>query len=266
MSEKNIQCLFDFINFYAKKSHLLFPGTLAFPQFFAISIRSVSYNFIESKDFEQLCLSYCQILQTIVNRVYNNKTKKYKIIIDCNKVKDAVVTRKNIDSDNFILLETYLKDNDSINNYRNALLNETLSYYNFENINEFISHLYRRKCCVSEEKNPIEPLPPSSKHYLIYPIQSNSSFISQNMFYTDGWGPFYWNVFHSVGGEGGTNERNNELLKFIYVFSITVPCNQCRDNYINKIKTFEKYNNNNNIQDLYQKIHDEVNYEKILVT
>ena len=262
MSEKKIQCLFDFINFYSKKSHLLFPGTLAFPQFFAISIRAVSYNFIDSKNFEQLCLSYCQILQTIVNRVYNNDFKRYKILIDCNQLKDAVTTRKNIDNDSFILLESYLKDNDSVNNYRTALLNETLSYYNFENINEFINHLCKRKCCTSEAKNTITPFPPSSKHYLIYPIQSNSSFISQNMFYTNGWGPFYWNIFHSVGEGGNNNNRDNELIKFIYVFSITVPCNKCRDNYINKIKSFENYNDIN-IKDLYQKIHDEVNYEKI---
>ena len=271
MSEKKInQCLFDFINFYAKKSHLLFPGTLAFPQYFAISIRSISYNLDESEDFKKLCLSYCQILQTIINRVFD---KKYKIIINCNKLKDAVITRKNIETFDFILLESYLNDNDgSIDNYRNALLNETLNYYNFENIKDYIHHLYKKNCCTSEEKMTISP-PPSSKHYLIFPPQfpqlSNTSFTPETMFYTTGWGPFFWNIFHSVGkGGGGGNE---DLLKFIYVFPMTVPCNQCRDNYINKVKFFEQeyyYNNNNDkvidIQKIYEKIHDEVNYEKFM--
>ena len=272
MSEKKInQCLFDFVNFYAKKSHLLFPGTLAFPQFFAISIRSISYNLNESEDFKTLCLSYCQILQTIINRVFD-KQKYNKIIINCNKLKDAVITRKNIETFDFILLESYLNDNDgSIDNYRNALLNETLNYYNFENIEDYIHHLYERECCTSEEKMTISP-PPFSKHYLIFPPQlSNTSFNFDAIFLTTGWGPFYWNIFHSVGKGKERGGENEDLLKFIYVFPMTVPCNQCRDNYLNKVKYFEQeyfYNNNNkviDIQKIYEKIHDEVNYEKIIM-
>ena len=223
-----------------------------------MSTTSIAYNIAQSKDFEKLCLYYCNLLQTIVNQIYS----KYKIIIDCKKFKDAVVSKKDIkEDDDFRLLETYLVNDESVNNYRNALLKETLSYYNCENLNEYISHLYERKCCTSEEKNLAHSPPPSSKHYLIFPIKNNSSFPFDNMYYTDGWGPFYWNIFHSVG-EGYS--RNENLLKFIYVFPMTIPCNVCRNNYINKIQTFENFDKSN-IQNLYQNIHDEVNHEKIRV-
>ena len=256
MSGKKNQCLFNFIDFYSKKSHLLFPASLAFPQYFAISMKAIAINHYQSVYFKNLCFAYCEILQTIINQIFNNKENKYKIIVDNNKLKTKIMN-KHID-DNFILLETYLKDDESINNYRQALLTETLKYYNFENIKQYIHFLYEKKCCVTEEDSII--MPPSSKNYLIFGSETNTSFPKNHIFYTVGWGPFFWNIFHSVAETGKEEDKN--LLKFIYALPATIPCKQCRDNYMNKIEIFENiYKNNNNFSDIYRQIHNEINYD-----
>ena len=151
---KIIQCMFDFKLFFKRKSHLYFPGAICFPQYFAFSIFSVFKNlyYSQSEYVKTLCYAYLDILPTIVQRIYGSD---YEIIIDKNKLFAMADKIKNNlyedDSNDFTLLETYLRDNTSVINYRKALLENVLTYHNFETVNQLIDHLHDVQCCSTKE-------------------------------------------------------------------------------------------------------------------
>ena len=269
-----IQCLLDHKDFFKKKTHLLYPGSLCFPQFFAFSINSILSNIYmcskrknmeEGKDIMVICESYFDILQTMINQIYNNYDIKINVEtlkMMSQRVKQGV---DNID-DNFILLETYLKDDSSIENYRRALLENSLRYHDFKDINELINHLCDRECCVKREE--IQDNYPSSEHYLLICTRKNNIKISHNFTSTTHfWGPFYWNIFHTIVEKCDNNNIKDTLLKFIYILPYTLPCSICKNNYIynnmskNIDKLVDNYNIDKDIKQLFSKIHNLVNYD-----
>ena len=268
-----IPCLFDYKDFFKKKGHKYFPGLICFPQFFAISINTILTNIIINEnniDAKNLCYSYFHILPILINHLFSSN---YKIEVDVNKlIQISKIAQKNKRLDNdYILLEMYLKDDTSIQNYRKALLDNVLHYHNCETIDHLINHLYRRRCCSSKENIFYDT--PSSEHYILLGTRNNNSNIISSIGYetllsTYFWGPFYWNIFHSIAEKCNTTHFQERLLDFLYIIPYTLPCPECRNNFILQTKHFEtfieKYNNNNDniyIKELYCQIHDEVSYQ-----
>lgn len=276
MNEKKIiiPCLFDYKDFFKKKGHKYFPGLICFPQFFAISINTILSNIIINNektniDAKNLCYSYFDILPILINHLFSN----YKIEVDVNKlIQISKIAQKNKKLDNdYILLEMYLKDDTSIQNYRKALLDSVLHYHKCETLDHLINHLHHRRCCSSKE-NIYDSIPPSSEHYILLGTRNNNSNIISSIGYetllsTYFWGPFYWNIFHSIAEKCNSTHFQKKLLDFLYIIPYTLPCPVCRNNFILQTKYFEtiieNYSTNNNIyiKELYCQIHDEVNYK-----
>ena len=276
--------MFD-IKLFSKKSEK-FPGEICFPQYFAYAITSVFNNFYylafleKNKDIENLCYAYFDFLPIIIKQIYGNK---YKIDIDENKLYttvNVIKTTNDVKID-YLYLEYYLKDENSVRNYRKALLENTLKFHDFENINQFIEHLLEIKVCFNKQED-LDSYPPSN-HYVISAENFENLIINtklRNIIHTSKfWGPFYWNIFHSVTKKSFKEKNNhlknklknnylkNKLIDFIYILPFTLPCNVCTDNYLekmpyfNKIIDIHKNNKNHCTKQLYEKIHDKVNYE-----
>ena len=199
-----VQYMFNYKRFFNKKGHLLFPGTLCFPQYFAYSISAIFNNIYHAvhikpdKDVENLCYAYLKFLPTIIKQLYGDK---YKIEIDEIKILNTIntITRNDLINSEYILLESYLKDEKSIINYRKALLECSLKYYDFENVNELIDSLYDEQCCFNKVKDFDDDYPSSSHYILISDKRNNCNLNSDTLSLTTNfWGPFYWNIFHSI--------------------------------------------------------------------
>lgn len=276
-----IQCLFDFKAFYKKKGHKYFPGTICFPQYFAYAINSIFQNLYAAFNDEDndndnideinLCYQYFNILPVIIDQLYGPTIKidKEKLI----KMSNLIKEKKGPNNNNYLLLETYLRDDDeSVINYRKALLKSVLSYHECETANELIDHLSSVKCCYTKEKDI--PEYPSSEYYLLMSVTRKNNVNVNELFMninqpTKFWGPFYWNVFHSIA-EKEINlqpENKSKLIDFICVLPYTLPCSMCTFNYIDKMTYFlqliDKYEKSHKkcIKTLYEKIHDKINYE-----
>ena len=280
-NDNTIQCLFDFKSFFKKKGHLYFPGTICFPQYFAYAISSTFQNLYvahkeKDRDVRILCYSYFKILPIIVKQLF---ARRYKIEVSIEKLIEIVrdIRRDNISKikqSDFILLENYLKDENSVMNYRKALLESALKYHKFNSVNELVNHLNEVKCCnaIEEKENDDDDKCfseyPSSDHYLLDKQNNNINIDHINVFGTNFWGPFYWNVFHSIAETKcqKTNEEK-ELVDYIFVLPFTLPCSVCTTNYIDNVPYFEKcideYRESKNkcLKTLYGKIHDKVSYE-----
>ena len=266
--KKIIPCLFDYKDFFYKKGHLYFPGTLCFPQFFALSIHAIFSNIIANNNENEyediLCNHFFNMLQVIVNQIYIN----YKINVSVEKINHVLEKTKQTKStdDNYILLESYLKDDDSCQNYRKALRDSVLHYHECSSIEQLSEILFQNGCCLTKGDCNNDNHYPSSEHYIVYGLQNNNSTITSDIVFNTGfWGPFYWNIFHSIAEKCDTVCLQKKLINFIYTFPFTLPCSQCKYNYIEKMDIFEiflnhfKENNNDDaifIQHLYSKIHD----------
>lgn len=276
MKEKKlIQCLFDFKDFFSKKGHKYFPGRICFPQYFAFAIHSIFKNLyiaFEKKNVDEinLCTGYFDILPMIIEQVYDRKDIK----VDKNKLKkmsNQIETKKIPLDDDYFLLETYLQDEESVKNYRKALLESVLNYHKYKTVNEFINHLNFVECCTTKEKDI--PIIPPSEHYLLinFKRDNNIDETKINILKNSGtklWGPFYWNIFHSMS-ETARCENKNDLIKYIYILPFTLPCRECTSNYISNWSYFLKLiqecetSQEKCIKTLYTKIHDKINYETI---
>lgn len=274
-NEKLIQCLFDFKIFFKRKGHLYFPGKICFPQYFAYAIFSIFknlYSAFRNKDTSviSLCNGYFDILPTIVQQLYDCEiiVVKEKLVQMANKLRgdDAL-------PENYVLLETYLANEESIINYRLALLESVLNYHECNCLTELVDHLFKVKCCKTKENMP-ELHPPSSEHYLLFPPHRkinniNPKHIKVNARGTNLWGPLYWNIFHSIAQTQCPEASSDKLIDFIYVLPVTLPCSICQFNYIQKMPRFEQLIDNYEMSEnkclvsLYEKIHDIINYETL---
>lgn len=273
MKEKIIQCLFDYKIFFSKSGHLYFPATLSFPQYFAFAISSIFYNIFfafktNNQHLMNVCYYYFEILPVIIEQIYG---KNYKIEIDITKLEEISNRLKEEEKDSQtnntidnVLLETYLKNEESVINYRKALLENSLEYYGCNNINELVNHLCNVKCCDKTKVKDIQEYP-SSDHYLLIGDGNN---VNKNILLKKGtsfWGPFYWNVFHTVAETACEND--DKLVNFIYVLPFTLPCDICTNNYMKKMPYFQtlidEYQNSKVkcLKNLYNKIHDKISYE-----
>lgn len=249
---KKIQCLFDWKTFYNKSGHKYFPGKLCFPQFFASSIIAIWMSDKNCNDFKKIYYGFVNVLPVIIKCVFGYESN---ILLDEAKFK-SLYNFQEIE-EKFILLESFLKDENSVRNYRAALMNESLKYYKMKTLDELSKYLRDRKCC----KNVLEitEIPPSSHHYLLLWNYSNREPLP---YYIDGpaiWGPFHWNVFHSIA-ENASDEDVEYLRTFLYIYGFTVPCPSCQYNFLMTIdfdNLLRKYSSD--IKDLYDKVHDAVN-------
>ena len=269
MKEKPIQCLFDFKAFFKKKTHLLFPGTICFPQYFALAISGVFVNYyisFKKKDdnWMNLCVGYFNVLPMIVKQLYPDrviKVNKEKLLDTLNLIKNEQIV---LDGQ-YLLLETYLRDEESVLNYRKALLESVLSYHEYQNVNQLINHLNRVKCCYSKEYDIQEY--PSSEHYLLFSVIDKNNNVYVDKIKDKGpffWGPLYWNIFHSVSEIPSHNIEN--MINFIYVLPFTLPCYACTLNYLDEwsevLNIIDKYEMGKikDVKKLFCEIHNMVNY------
>ena len=270
MKRSITQCLFDYKIFFTDK---LFPAKLSFPQYFAFSISSVFTNiYFAFKNNDEhvlnVCYYYFEILPAIIEQIYG---KHCHIEIDLtkleemsNKFKEKKSKNDNIDN---VLLETYLKDELSVINYRKALLEKSLEYHYCNNLNEFVNHLCDVNCCDKTREKDIEEYP-SSDHYLLIGDGNN---VNKEVFSERKgpkfWGPFYWHVFHTIA-ETACKDDEEKMINFIYVLPFTIPCIACSYNYIQKMPIFieliEEYKKSKDkcLKALYDKVHRKVTYSK----
>ena len=268
---KSNQCLLDYKKFYKNSSHLLFPAILCFPQYFAFTISSIFYNIVlafqtNNIDLDNLCHGYLyEILPIIIDQIFGNK--RYSIKLDINKLKQKVNGIKNgqfTQKIECVLLETYLADEESISNYRNALLDTALIHYECKDLNEIITHLYKVKCLKKRlncELYADKETLPSSEQYLLISDDNNVNTRELSKKYgTSLWGPFYWNIIHSIAETQSINDKI--LIDYVYVLPFTLPCNKCTFNYLNKMDYFKSViESTKSIKKIYSKIHDQINYD-----
>ena len=273
--ENIIQCLFDFKIFFKKKGHLYFPGKMCFPQYFAFTMASICNNLYTTENINviHLCYGFFNILPVIVKQLFGSDIIIVKERLEklANKVRDNRHKKKIEIDDDYILLETYLANKHCIMNYRKALLECTLTYHQLNNLTELIRHLYDVKCCKTKEEDEGSIMNdyPSSDHYLLFlPSMRSNNLHVVNVVGTRLWGPFYWNIFHSVAAAFpyDNDEEEAQLIDFVYVLPFTIPCDLCRFNYVQNILFFEdliqEYRMSHKcLKSLYEKIHDKVNYD-----
>lgn len=281
---KICQCLFDFKSFFSEKSHLLFPGTLCFPEYFSFAITSTFINLSEAiknedKDLQNLCYGYLNYLPVIVKRLYQHR---YEIEVSIDKLMKTSkeIMKENDEVVEYNLLETYLKDEKSVKSYRKALLESALDHHNFDNKKQLVDHLCHWKCCnaIKEEDEEDgggdgegDAVYPSSDRYLLYNANQRNNANLSHLKHINGpkfWGPYYWNVFHSiVENECENNDEKKALVDFIFVVPVTLPCEACMLNYINHVPTFQLYieeyrmSESKCLKTLYEKIHKKINYQ-----
>ena len=220
MSINYCQSLFNWKIFYQTKSNKIFPSSLCFPEFFAISISMVlrSYSKINSKKSltpltkvdnasYSLAKSFLKCLQTIVNMVYGFTCQIYvkpiseievliaEYIIYVENVLEQTQSME-INTDIYCL-EYFLKDANSIYNYRKLLIETSLKYYNVKNINDLIEFIIKDNCCGSELINEVYKTHPSSKHYIL-PLTNSFTNLPFCISGPRRWGPYLWNMFHSL--------------------------------------------------------------------
>ena len=268
------QCLFNWVDFYSKKGHKYIPGIIIFPQYFAFTIISILKNVKLSQDFQTLCQSYIEALQYIINCIFDTQDL---IKININELKKLLTDPFSIPVQNILLLETYLLNEESINCYRNKLLNTTLQHYDQPNLTEYIQHLFRKHSCQSTET--ITSFPPSSVHYLLFGdlfafenekdnTYKNNSTVNYKDISPEVWGPFYWNVMHHLSEN--THKLYNctekivkkRIISCVYSLPVTIPCMNCSNNYFTKISTIDSlintYKQDNNVVHLFHEIHSHV--------
>ena len=239
-----MQCLFDWKLFYNHSGHLYFPAKLCFPNYFAFSVYSILQQ-ISTLNKNILNEYVLHVLPTIIKNIFNNDdiSLNYKKLLN-------IKPNGNID---MLFLETYLNDKQSIYNYQMALMNELLTYHKVKSISDIVDLLHKKQCC--QNKLDIHENPPHSKHYLTLTNDNNSTC---NKIGPSMWGPFYWNVFHTLAEN--YNDTDVDVLKnFIYILPFLVPCTICSNHYLENIN-FENFENHygNNIKLLYNEIHNKV--------
>lgn len=266
----NEACLFDYILFTKRKGHLIFPSILCFPQFFAYSMNNILVNIVtlqkqKTKDKEEtlgFCYRFFDILPSIIKHLFD----KYEIEVDEDKLKQSPQTKTD---GSHIFLESYLKNTTSIENYRKALLDNLLKFHNCTNINEVVKHLYSKNCCSNILRINTDTYP-SSKNYLVLHNNNSTVFDNFGMEYilsTHFWGPFYWNIFHSLADKCTDEDENfhAELVEYLFILPQTIPCSKCKENYIfgfDKIYEFlDTYYVTQDIKKLYEDVHDDVSYK-----
>ena len=287
------QYLFDSKKFYELKDHQNFPSALCFPDFFAYStatilnwyeyiLRIQHCNYIEiNNDILLLCFNYFQSLQTIIDSIFgitgngsggNSGVSAADIrtisLISPEEIHEKIISfvletkRKKIankshqfnKATSIFLLETFLRDQLSVFNYRQCLYRRSLEFCGVGSLSELVNHLrnsdvcpaaHDELCCdcflESSSRLPVTP-PPSSTHYIRHfchctPFPDDAAIFGPRL-----WGPIYWNVFHFLADNASDDCENDRddyggagivrvLNKFVQFLPLIIPCPDCRLHY-----------------------------------
>lgn len=265
------ECLFNWKDFYTKKGHKYISARICFPQYFSLSIISVIRNNIPKHKL--LIEAYIQILPIIVAHIYDDCIK-----INCQKLTDVINTKNfsHLNLDDILLLEYYLLDVESIEKYRKYLLEETLISNNKKTLEEYISYLKEINCVTNTPTKSIDTIHSvPSHHYLIF-LNTETNHKNNCISFTKHinpiyWGPFYWNVFHTLAKESKMREswKNDKieeyLLMFVWVLPFIIPCFACTINYLKDRSQIQEYINDyikhKDIELLYHNIHQMVMFK-----
>ena len=164
-------------------------------------------------------------------------------------------------------LETYLVDESDRQKYQNVLLKTSLAYYNVNSVNDLIKLLYEKGSCRDVDETPIPPTPAPSIHYTHQMRESNETPLSEDIFGPRSWGPFFWNIFHSLP-HNAHRLRNKydeeELCQFLYGYiqylPLLIPCWICTSHFYETINPgMIQYSSNvDDYKCIYDNIHNAV--------
>lgn len=260
------QYLFDWKTFYSVKSHKLFPGILCFPEFFAHVISTVlnKVSFTSCPKEKFLLSSFYECLQTIIDLLFGSNCQIS--VLDPVDLKEKLLTfiKEKNPSIEVLLLETYLKDKDSIMKYRNNLLDTSLKYYGMKTLKDFILYLKDKDCC--EEIADVSTPPPSSLQYIHLHEINNCTNLPRFIVGPNKWGPIYWNIAHTlVENVIDDNEIIHQMNCFIHILPIILPCPSCSMNYYKHVipSTIPACKNKDQLKKLFETIHDKVTLAKL---
>jgi len=252
--------LFDWKTFYSNKSHLKFPSILCFPEFYAHTVATLlnwglyvkhnnNNNNNNNKNNEKSIKAICKLmftffdsLQTAINLIFSlEHSIQVKSPYEMQSMLNDYLDANNITDDSIFCLEPFLKDYNSVINYRNALLSTTLKYYRVDNIKDFIQYLYDGNCCYENTNcEDIREYPPDSKHYVR--MNSNCTNLPPHIVGPNKWGPYYWNIFHSLSAKASQLPSLDDkvlyfLNAYVNILPFIIPCPNCRIHYQLKIKS-----------------------------
>ena len=301
MEYAKIQCLVSWKAFYANTRFDKYPAILCFPGYFRFAIYVIcneylrminiidnneeeNKNFIISKDYEQKQKSTIQqinrflsSLQILVDLIFSSNDDNVVIRVKPFKTISAELINMVRDKKNvrdFYFLEKYLVDESDKLNYQNALLQTSLKYHNAESVEHLIKILYEQGSCQDLDQTPIPRLPIPSIHYMHLVNHSNETPISDNIIGPRGWGPIYWNIFHTLPQNAQnvlsqTKYSEDEITRFLYCniqcLPLLLPCPLCTIHFYETLNPDKiKYNNNiEEYNEIYDMIHKKVT-EKLL--
>ena len=262
-----MQYLVDWRSFLIDKCKN-FPAKLCFPQFFYMSIISIIPNYYQQQRDKQRT----SLLLNITKHFYNDLQSIVNIIFPKESIN--LITPEEMETliQNYanhippiFYLETFIKDEDGRLNYQNALLKESLKYYEKENVGDIISYLCAKDCCSEEEVKEKDLLIlPHSKHYIT--LNTNCTLkqlFVKNIFGPNIWGPYYWAIFHALA-EGCTQDDIKVLDNYLKILPTLIPCELCRGNYYTHIRPskLSTIKDKSHALLLYSKIHNEVTRHK----
>ena len=235
-----MQYLFNWRLFYNEKC-TNFPSKLCFPQYFYLTIISILQHYHKTKNKQSYhTLKVLEIfyddLQIIVDIIFNGDEKiKLKNPKEIKSLVENLIETKDTE---MFYLETFILDETSRLNYQNALLRQSLDFYEKKNVTDIIPYLCASDCCsVEDEKDSTLDSPPHSKHYVTYGTNCTlKQYFSNNTFGPNIWGPFYWKIFHALPAAYIDDNTIRVLDNYLRIFPILIPCEFCRRNYYVYIK------------------------------
>ena len=261
----NTQYLFDWKTFYEKKCCSKFPPQLCYPEFHALAMTAILnwYDFIAttdatttSNDVRTLCFEYFKYLPNMIRLIFGPDSNIR--VLPPEEIHELItnyVVELNISDTSIFFLETILRDQSSITNYRTILMNITLNYYHVDTLAQLTADLRLRGVCTEKSDHDITHLPPPSCHYLSY--MSNATSIPLKG--PQRWGPIFWIIFHTFAQNLNKENTNdvNMVNDYVAILPFLVPCGQCRSHYYNLVRpnSIPYLTDNDSLILLYQRIH-----------
>ena len=294
--------LFHCIKFLNQTSHLKFPPTLCFPQFFymcIISMRQIYYvnsfhnTVVNINDYRNILKQFCDHLQSIINilfspdsniivsrnieeKIYSKTISSIQKLLSSSPEKNEKDEEEDEDDDDseIYYLETFLYDDKSRNNYQKALLHKSFETYGIKSckVEDLMCYLKNSGCCKQQQQRLKEDdeeevatcslLLPHSRHYVIK--DSNSILTNTKVYGPNIWGPFYWSIFHGLAENGKTRDLDC-LNDFIRILPVIIPCEICKRNYYTYVKPSKipEIKTVYECQKEYGRIHDTVSKHKM---
>lgn len=249
-----------------------FPNQLCFPQFFYMAIYSIIHHYYKHEPTHLIFKpieEFYNALEIIVNIIFPGNVninlippKEIEILIRDTVKKLKESTQEEKMSLEIFYLETFMSDEADKINYQDALLKQSLNYYEKANVHDIIWYISEKNCCNKSVSLDLS-LPPS-KHYVT--INTNNNFKEElGPFGPHVWGPFYWKIFHAIAEGCTSNDRVLEVVdNYPQILPAIIPCDFCRVNFYLNIKpsTLQVIQSKNQAISLYWQVHSDVTKHK----